>query len=534
MSSIFAAELGYSLDDGRELFTDVTFRIRPGQHAALIGPNGSGKSTLFRLLAGELRPPQGGAGVSSSVLYMHQFVDRYDDASTVAELLRRFCTPELRRAALRLEQAERRLADAPTDKHGIDYSLAAADWGEMGGYELETLWDTCATLAVGRPFFEIAQRPIGSLSGGEQKRIVLELLFRSEAPALLLDEADNFLDIPGKRWLEEQIRSSAKTILFVSHDRALVQAAANRILTLDSGQAWLHEGGFETYAEAQQRRIERIAAEHTCWNKKRDQLAAEVERKRDWAKRSAKFSTRFQAAKSRFERFDQTRPERVAPRDQDIRMKWTGSRTGRLVLTIENLAVDGVFRPFSAVVRFGERVCLIGNNGTGKSHFVRAVVGEEVGQVGTVRLGARVEVGYFSQIHQSPTPSDAPLTGLLERYCLQRGQAMSALRRYELEAEGSQRFDQLSGGQQARFRLLTLELSGANLLVLDEPTDNLDLASVDALERAIDSFEGTFLAVSHDRWFAHRFERFLVFDADGSVTDAVEPTEELSVARPPG
>jgi ATPase subunit of ABC transporter with duplicated ATPase domains len=194
-------------------------------------------------------------------------------------------------------------------------------------------------------------------------------------------------------------------------------------------------------------------------------------------------------------------------------------------------------RPFDVEIFYGERVGVLGANGAGKTHFLRLLGGADVPHTGQWKLGARVVPGLFAQTHTHPTWTDRALLDLLwagdtDRPGLDRGRAISALRRYGLGDQAEQRFGTLSGGQQARFQILLLELSGATLLLLDEPTDNLDVVSAEALEEALESFAGTVLAVTHDRWFARSLDRFLVFGADGRVYESDEPVfEEGRVAR---
>jgi ATPase subunit of ABC transporter with duplicated ATPase domains len=206
----------------------------------------------------------------------------------------------------------------------------------------------------------------------------------------------------------------------------------------------------------------------------------------------------------------------------DVRL--TGGRTGRKALMVEGLALDGLTDPFDAEIWYGERVAVLGPNGAGKSHFLRLVAGDRsVAHDGEVKLGARVVPGHFSQTHEHPEWHGRTLLELLETHDVIRGPAMGMLRRYELQRAAEQRFESLSGGQQARFQILLLELEGATLLLLDEPTDNLDLESAEALEDGLAAFEGTVVAVTHDRWFLRSFDRFLVFDEDCSVKDLLEP-----------
>jgi ATPase subunit of ABC transporter with duplicated ATPase domains len=210
-----------------------------------------------------------------------------------------------------------------------------------------------------------------------------------------------------------------------------------------------------------------------------------------------------------------------------------GGRTGTRAITCAGLELTGLMQPFDLEVFYGERVAVLGSNGSGKSHFLRLLAGQPVTHAGTWKLGARVVPGYFAQTHAHPELHGRTLTGILwEDHARNRGAAMSVLRRYELDRQGDQLFGKLSGGQQARFQILLLELEGATALLLDEPTDNLDLESAEALQEGLEAYEGTVLAVTHDRWFARSFDRFLIFGADGVVRESPTPVwDETRVKR---
>jgi ATPase subunit of ABC transporter with duplicated ATPase domains len=205
-------------------------------------------------------------------------------------------------------------------------------------------------------------------------------------------------------------------------------------------------------------------------------------------------------------------------------------------VTCADLELTGLMKPFSLEIFYGERVAVLGSNGSGKSHFLRLLAGDAddpVAHTGTWKLGARVVPGHFAQTHTHPDLLGRTLLDILwTEHAKDKGQAMSALRRYELEKQAEQPFDRLSGGQQARFQILLLELSGSTALLLDEPTDNLDLESAEALQEGLEAYEGTVVAVTHDRWFARSFDRFLVFGSDGVVRETAEPVwDERRVER---
>jgi ATPase subunit of ABC transporter with duplicated ATPase domains len=256
------------------------------------------------------------------------------------------------------------------------------------------------------------------------------------------------------------------------------------------------------------------------------------------AKISPDMASRYRAMQTRLARFEADGPPPDRPEEQNVSMRLRGGRTGVRAVICEQLELTGLMEPFSVEVFYGERVAVLGSNGAGKSHFLRLLGGETVRHTGNWRLGARVVPGLFAQTHSHPEWRARTLVDLLwhgepGRPGVDRGRAMATLRRYELNQQGDQNFGTLSGGQQARFQILLLELSGATLLLLDEPTDNLDVLSAEALEDALAEFDGTVLSVTHDRWFARTFDRFLVFGADGRVIESDEPIFDAGrVARP--
>jgi len=525
MGYLEVSGVGYRLPDGRPLLDDVTFRVGDGTKMALIGANGCGKTTLLNLIAADLPVSTGSIVRQGSVGVMRQFIGTGKGVATVRDLLLSVAPPRVRSAAEALDLAELTLMDHDEETHQLTYAAALTDWADAGGYQAETLWDVCCTKSFGTSYEISKWRDVTTLSGGEQKRLVLQALLRGPDEVLILDEPDNYLDVPGKQWLEQQLIESAKTVLYVSHDRELLARTAQRIVTLegaaDGNTAWVHGDDFVSYHAARLDRHARLAERQRRWAEERSKLQTLVK-----TLQIAK-SSKTQAAVSRLERHEATAPPEP-PRQQRITMRLGGGRTGVRALTSTRLALTSLTDPFDLEVFYGERVAVLGANGTGKSHFLRLLAGwpstDAVAHSGVWKLGARVIVGHFSQTHEHPELAGRTLLDILWEDCaLQVDAAAPALRRYELTAARNQVFDTLSGGQQARFQILLLELSGATMLLLDEPTDNLDVDSADALEAATAEFDGTILAVTHDRWLARSFGRFLNFTVDGRVHESAKP-----------
>jgi len=543
------AHLSQALPDGRTLLTDASFRVGEGTTAALVGPNGAGKTTLLRLIAGDLVPQSGTVTVSGGLGVMRQFIGGIRGAApqdeqslrgipgdevTVRDLLVSVAAPRVREAAARLHAAEQVMAERDDERAQLRYAAALADWGDAGGYDAEVLWDACCVAALGISYERGRDRRVGTVSGGEQKRLVLEALLQGPAEVLLLDEPDNYLDVPGKQWLEEQLAQTRKTVLLVSHDRELLANTAQRIVTVEDGNVWVHGGGFATYAQARRDRIDRLDELRRRWDEQHEKLRELVRTMRQKASYNDGMASRYQAAVTRLRKFEEAGPPELAPREQNVRMRLRGGRTGKRAVICEQLELTGLMHRFDLEVWYGDRVAVLGSNGSGKSCFLQLLGGADIPHQGVARLGARVVPGLFAQTHARPDlAARHPGEILMTEHAMQRNESMAALARYELQHCAQQPFSTLSGGQQARLQILLLELAGVTLLLLDEPTDNLDLASAEALQAGLESYQGTVLAVTHDRWFARSFDRFLMFGSSGDVYESGVPVwDESRVVRP--
>jgi ATPase subunit of ABC transporter with duplicated ATPase domains len=534
MGHIDIASVEYSLSDGRVLLNDVSFRVGDGAKVALIGPNGSGKTTLIRMICGDISPDEGTVAITGGLGVMRQFIGSVRDETTVRELLISVAPVRIRQAAAKIIETEKQMNEVADEKSQMAYAQAIIDWGDCGGYDFEVIWDKCCTEMLDKSFDEVADRKVNTLSGGEQKKLVLRALLEGPEEVLLLDEPDNYLDVPSKRWLEQVVAETKKSILFVSHDRELLQNTATRIVALEQGvngnTAWVHGGKFDTWHEARRARNARFAELLLRWEQEHQRLKDLVRTLQVQAAISPAMANKYHAMQTRLRKFEEAGAPEAPPVEQDVKVGLRGGRTGLRALTFEQVAIkngSGEFltQPFDFEVFFGDRIAILGKNGTGKSHFFRMISGDaSLEYTGNFKIGARVEIGYFAQTHSHPEFEGKSLLEILwETYSLQLGPAKSVLRKYEIDKQAEQKFTSLSGGQQARFQILLLELSGSTLLLLDEPTDNLDLASAESLEHALDQYEGTVLTVTHDRWFTRGFNRFLVFGADGRVYESPQP-----------
>jgi ATPase subunit of ABC transporter with duplicated ATPase domains len=518
VSHIAVAELEYAPPGADSLFFDVGFTVSPGEHAALIGANGVGKSTILRILSGELEPDEGSFSIGGTVLTMTQDVGMAHPSTTLREMLIEVAPPALRDAGRALVAAERAMLDGTAD--GVAYAGALGDWGDHGGYELEGQWEAAAQRSVKTAVDDFATRTIGELSGGERKRLVLDLLLNSGADVLLLDEPDNYLDVPTRAWLEQQIQRCASTILMVSHDRTLLSSVATKMVCIEGSGAWVHGGSYRTFPEARARRQEQLGDELKRWNDEERRLFHHMKIMKQRAAINPGNAPRARAAESRWERFLKIGPPPPPVADQQILVRLRGADAARRVVQLTDVSIDDLFLPFSHEVYHGERIGLIGPNGTGKTHLLNALAGKPDGHAeltGAIKFGPRTSIGMFTQVNDRPEFIGRTCLDIVRDRRYEEEQAMKALARYRIGRQARQTFHTLSGGQKARLEILCLELDGHNVLLLDEPTDNLDVESSEALEQALDGFEGTVIAVSHDRTFLEQLDRFVMITDDGDV-----------------
>ena len=515
MSSIIVSELEYGPPGSDQLFFDVSFKVTAGEHAAIVGANGVGKSTILRILSAQIEADGGEFSLGGTMLNMTQDVGMSRPDDTLREMLIEVAPNALRTAGRALVAAEKALADGTDD--GMGYATALSDWGDLGGYELETKWQASAQRSVKSQIDDLSTRLVSELSGGERKRLVLDLLLTSGADVLLLDEPDNYLDIPTRAWLEEQIKVCRSTILMVSHDRTLLERCATKIVVIEGSGCWVHGGSYVTFPEAREKRQALLGDDLKRWNDEERRLFQHMKIMKQRAAQNFKNATKANGAETRWEKFVAAGPPPPPVADQQIYVRLRGADAARRVAKLESVSIANLFLPFSEEIHHGERVALIGPNGTGKTHLLRVLSGQNEPDTGKITFGPRTSVGVFTQINNRPDFIGRECLAIVLDRISEEERAMKTLARYGLVNNARQKFETLSGGQKARLEILRLEIEGHNVLLLDEPTDNLDIESSEALEHALDGFEGTVVAVSHDRSFLAQFDRFIMITDDGEV-----------------
>ena len=528
--AIDVQSVSFTYPDGTAPIEDVTFKVPTGSVTALVGPNGVGKTTMLEIVAGDLAADEGTVRSDSEISYMRQNPG-FDDlgGATVLDALALSLPQSLQTVHRELQT----LYEDAGEGSGMDLAHQLELWQSLGGYDAEAQWDQATRVVLDQGLPEASPRKLSELSGGERKSIILRSYLASSVPTLILDEPDNFLDLYSKAWLARELNTTSKTVLLVSHDRTLLTDAVDRIVSLEHNGVWTHGSSYRTFPAARTQRTARLAKDLDAWKAEERRLFRYYKLLKQRASASEAMASRADAAQSRWERFKDEGPPPLPPPQREITTRFEGSRTGKEAVRLTAFGVEGLVGEFSVTIYNEDRVALLGENGVGKSTFLKALLARRSLDDPGLRFGPTARIGYFSQDNIIASDATSLLDVVLPSF-RNEGDARSALGRYRLGDHVRHRLDELSGGQRARVQLLLLERERPNVLLLDEPTDNLDLESILVIEEALVDLDATLLAITHDATFTRVFNRFLLFDGDGVVAEAATRDEALSLASQRG
>ena len=504
---------------GENLLDGLSFEVQEGECVAILGRNGCGKTTLFKILTGEMDYDDGEIYVNpNKKLGLISQIPQFPEGWTVEEVLRSAYLPLLRTKE-RMNALEQEMAFGGTDAQLREYDNLVNRFQSGGGYDMDVDTDkVCNGLGITK-----AQRaqPFASLSGGEKTRMNLARLLLEKTDILLLDEPTNHLDLRSVEWLESYINTIKSTVLVISHDRYFLDRVADRVVEIIDGHGEFYSGNYSFYIEEKQARFNLQLKQYEQEQAKLKQLGYTVERMKGWGINNRTLYRRAMSIQHRMERIKKTEK----PKTEKTMKATFGEKefSGDVVFKTRDMAKRyGERTLFSGVelrVEGGERIALLGDNGTGKTTFIKCLLGEEDCS-GKIQFGPTVKWGYLPQIIHFDHPERSLYdTMLYEKNCTPQ---MARDRLGAFLFQGEDVFKQvgnLSGGEQSRLRLCMLMDEKINFLILDEPTNHLDIASREWVEAAIEEFEGVLLFVSHDRYFIEKFaERIWVLE-DGIIKD---------------
>ena len=519
MVDISVKELVKSFEVGSTLLDGMTFDIHEGECVGIMGRNGCGKTTLFRLLTGEIAPDEGEIMVAAGKkLGLISQIPRYPAGYTVERVLRT-AFKKLEGIRRKMEQLAEKLTASAPKALLEEYDRLSNAYQTGGGYAQDTEVDKICN-GLGIPG-AMREQEFDRLSGGEKTRVNLGRLLLEKTDILLLDEPTNHLDLKSVEWLEDYIKKFKGTVLTISHDRYFLDQVVDRIIEIHAGKAEFYSGNYTFYLQEKQERFNRQLKQYEQEQAKLKQLGYTVERMKGWGINNRVLYRRAMSIQHRMERIEKTeRPTK----EKTLRARFGEKEFhGDEVLSVKGMGrAFGERRLFSDVelqVRGGERIALLGDNGTGKTTFLRALLGE-IPCEGKIKFGPSVKSGYLPQVihfdHPERTLYD---TMLYEKNCTPQS-ARDRLGAFLFSGEDVfKTVGTLSGGEQSRLRLCMLMDEKINLLVLDEPTNHLDVASREWIEDALEEYEGTLIFVSHDRYFVDKFATRVWHLENGGIRD---------------
>ena len=517
---------------GNQIFQDLSFELKSGERIALVGENGSGKSSLFRLLAKQEQPFRGAIthmrGLTIGFLTQDVRLDpEKTPIALVGEVVGTADAIGDQLATLEAKMAEPLADDELADVIDQYNALLAREDELMSANNASDAGDRVLDILIGLGLPDtVWEQPFGTLSGGEKKLVGIARFLTEQPDVLLLDEPDNHLDVRAKRWLEDYLIAYPGAVGIITHDRYLIDRVATEIVELEDGKVTTWPGNYTAFQEQKRAAIERALALREIQEREVQRLKESSEDLTQWARQNPKFASRAENMRRRYQeersKLEATPAPRLA-RDR-IKVAFDANRGGTLVAQADGVGkafgARRLLLPFDLTVRHGERIGIVGPNGAGKTTFIRMLLGKEKPTEGSLRIGASIVPGYYTQEHESLDPDMTPIDFVRRLKPLNEQQALSALVAFSFDRmDAFNRIGALSGGERSRLQIAGLILTGANFLILDEPTNNLDIPSVEELERALLDFDGTILTISHDRYFLDRICTRIVEFRDGRVRD---------------
>src|SRR5215210_5826258 len=489
-----------------KVLSGATLSVEAGEKVGLVGRNGAGKTTLLDILAGNSEPDSGSVehpgGAKVRMTAQKLYLGERGTLSVEQEIISAF-EPLMAREK-ELEELGTRLSEDPSNALMERYGRLQSEFERDGGYAYRARAASTISSLGFAP--EDWKRPVGSFSGGEQSRIALARLLMEEPDLVLLDEPTNHLDLRAIEWLENFVKGAKSAVLVVSHDRYFLDATVGSILELEDGELVRYVGNYSKYAAEKKARSEQLARKAKANAERRAQLERFIERNRAKARKASQAKSK-QKLLSRMEKIE-------APRGDAKSMKLDlgdTSRAGRVVLEMQDVRYahedsdEPLLEDLDLIVERGERVALLGPNGTGKSTVMRLATGELSPQRGFVRLGHNVSLAYQDQQLARLDDNKTVLQEVMDTTGLKAPEARDLLGAFLFTGEDVfKKVSSLSGGERNRLSLAEIVVSAANLLLLDEPTNNLDIPALEALEDALLRYQGTLIFISHDRYFLRK------------------------------
>ncbi|TYS15038.1 ABC-F type ribosomal protection protein [Rossellomorea vietnamensis] len=534
---------------GNLVFENLSFEVHEGDRIGFVGRNGTGKTTVFKLIAGVEQPDTGEIHFKKGarIGYLSQ-IPQYEDSVTGNEVLKSAFS-ELLNIEIRLKELEGKMG---TEQDAGKLQRLLEEYGPLqdsftlgGGYEIES---EVAKVANGLEITGLLHKPFNALSGGEQTKVCLGLILLKNPDLLLLDEPTNHLDIGAVEWLEGFLKEYSGSVIVISHDRYFLDETINKVIELEDGEVRLYHTNYSQFVKEKEDRLLLEFQQYQEQQKKIKKMREAIKRLKEWANQAtppnADLHKRARNMERALERMEKLKRPVLDRKKMGLEFE-NGDRSGKMVFTMKEAGKSfndkSLFKDASLDVHFKDRTALVGKNGTGKSTIIKMLLGEMEQDEGEVRLGSNVRTGYLSQHFTAADPNLRLIDAFRDEVTVTEGEARHILAGFLFYgAAVFRKVGQLSGGEKMRLRLAQLMHQDINFLVLDEPTNHLDIDSREVLEDALESFNGTILAVSHDRYFLNKlFEKtYWIHDRklyffSGNYSYAKEKLNEFTVEEEP-
>ena len=492
-----------------QIFDKLSFEIQTGEKVGLIGRNGAGKSTLFKLITGMETIEDGEISIrkDATIGYLEQ-IPVYPEDFRVLDVLKTAFAEQLA-----IQEKIKSFEESMSRNDGQDLERILREYGDLqerferlGGYEME---NNLNRITMGLKISHLKNQRFSSLSGGEKTRVTLAVMLLKRPEILLLDEPNNHLDTESLEWLEEFLRNYSGTIIVISHDRYLLDHVVEKIIMIEERDAKVYQGNYSNYVIEYEK--ERVLEEESYNRQQKEikKVREAIKKLHDWGVRAdnEKFHRRAASMEKRLEKIE---PLKKPTSPRVFAMDFSdGSRSGQDVIKVSGLKItfsgQSLFNGLDFIVRYGERIAILGPNGCGKTTLLRIITGELIPEEGRVVIGSSVKFDLLEQDVKFPDESSTILECYRSQIPSSQEEARSKLARFHFKGDSVFRcLQELSGGERKRLRLCLMMQTDLNLLILDEPTNHLDIGSREALEEALLEFSGTIVCVSHDRYFINR------------------------------
>jgi len=505
----------------KQILEDVSLEIKAGDTCAIVGRNGAGKTTLFKILTGEETIDKGSVSIrkGATVGYLEQIPEQLEVDMLARDVLRASFADVIV-FAQKLSELEAQMAQ-PLEPDALDkvmktYARLQDQFMSMNGYEITEQFNYIVSIFGLK---DILERPFNILSGGQKTRVKLAATLLLQPDILLLDEPTNHLDIKTLEWLEGFLLKYQGTVVIISHDRYFLDKVTTKTIILESGKCQIFNGNYSYSLKEQERLLLIEFEQYKTQQKKILAMKAAIKRFRQWdTEKSIKRAKELEKRLEKMEQLDKPQLEKAK-----IPLHFEGNRTGQDVLMVEgfnlNLSGNQLFESADLQIYFKEKVCLMGDNGTGKTSFIFAVMNKLSGFTGEIRINPSIKMGYIPQEIRFEDDKNTMVNEFRKEYPCTEGEARNILAKYSFfKDDVYKRVSTLSGGEKVLLKLAALIQNEVNFLVLDEPTNHIDIETREMMEEALLNFKGTLLFISHDRYFINKIADKIICVEDKQFT----------------